>query len=152
MSLRGKTTRVGLWLIALALVVLFALANVRARRAVSSSETRPAKTVNFVTAPSTQRRIADFESELITITPHGFEPQEITRPQGRVLLMVDNQTDLAVSFDYGCTEPPGHLHLRKLRQHFLRSDQLQGFRRPESDTAGELHASPVFTAYHQSAQ
>jgi len=97
MSLRGKTTRVGLWLIALALVVLFALANVRARRAVSSSETRPAKTVNFVTAPSTQRRIADFESELITITPHGFEPQEITRPQGRVLLMVDNQTDLAVS-------------------------------------------------------
>jgi hypothetical protein len=97
MSLRGKTTRVGLWLIALALVVLFALANVRARRAVSSSETTPAKTVNFVTAPSTQRRIADFESELITITPHGFEPQEITRPQGRVLLMVDNQTDLAVS-------------------------------------------------------
>jgi len=97
MSLRGKTTRVGLWLIALALVVLFALANVGARRAVSSSETRPAKTVNFVTAPSTQRRIADFESELITITPHGFEPQEITRPQGRVLLMVDNQTDLAVS-------------------------------------------------------
>jgi hypothetical protein len=68
MSLRGKTTRVGLWLIALALVVLFALANVRARRAVSSSETTPAKTVNFVTAPSTQRRIADFESELITIT------------------------------------------------------------------------------------
>jgi hypothetical protein len=97
MSLRGKTTRLGLWLIALALVVLFALANVRARRAVSSSETTPAKTVNFVTAPSTQRRIADFESELITITPHGFEPQEITRPQGRVLLMVDNQTDLAVS-------------------------------------------------------
>jgi hypothetical protein len=97
MSLRGKTTRVGLWLIALALVVLFALANVRARRAVSSSGTTPAKTVNFVTAPSTQRRIADFESELITITPHGFEPQEITRPQGRVLLMVDNQTDLAVS-------------------------------------------------------
>jgi hypothetical protein len=97
MSLRAKTTRVGLSLIALALVVLFALANVRARRAVSSSETTPAKTVNFVTAPSTQRRIADFESELITITPHGFEPQEITRPQGRVLLMVDNQTDLAVS-------------------------------------------------------
>jgi hypothetical protein len=97
MSLRAKTTRVGLSLIALALVVLFALANVRARRAVSSSETTPAKTVNFVTAPSTQRRIADFESELITITPHGFEPQEITRPQGRVPLMVDNQTDLAVS-------------------------------------------------------
>jgi hypothetical protein len=42
-----------------------------------------------------QRPIADFESELITITPHGFEPQEITRPQGRFLLMIDNRSGLA---------------------------------------------------------
>jgi len=97
MSLKGKSIRLGLSLFALALVVSFALANVRARRAVSSSETTPPKTTTLISATATQRRIADFESELITITPHGFEPQEITRPQGRVLLMVDNQSDLAVT-------------------------------------------------------
>jgi len=86
---KWKTTWVGLSLIALALIVLFALPNVRARRAVSSSET----TTILISATSTQRRVADFESELITITPHGFEPQEITRPAGRVLLMVDNQSN-----------------------------------------------------------
>jgi hypothetical protein len=57
------------------------------------SETTVPKHVNFISATSTQRRVADFESELITITPHGFEPQEITRPAGRVLLMVDNQSN-----------------------------------------------------------
>ena len=97
MSLKGKSTRLGLSLTVLALAVLFALANVRAPRTVSSSETTPPKTTTLTTSIATQRRIADFESELITITPHGFEPQEITRPQGRVLLMVDNQSDLAVT-------------------------------------------------------
>lgn len=73
-----KTIRAGVSLIALALTVLFALPNVRARRAVSSSEM--AIPTTLISAPATQRRIADFESELITITPHGFEPQEIIRP------------------------------------------------------------------------
>ena len=91
---KWKTTRFGLLLIALALVVLFALPNVRARRAVSPSETTLPRTSFPISATATQRRIADFESELITITPHGFEPQEITRPAGRVLLMVDNQSEL----------------------------------------------------------
>jgi hypothetical protein len=47
--------------------------------------------------PQRTRPIADFESELITITPHGFEPREITRPQGRFLLMIDNRSDLAAT-------------------------------------------------------
>ena len=34
------------------------------------------------------------ESELITIEPHGFEPAEITRPQGRFLLAIDNRSGL----------------------------------------------------------
>jgi hypothetical protein len=42
-----------------------------------------------------RRAIADFESELITVTPHGFEPREISRPRGRFLLMIDNRSGLA---------------------------------------------------------
>ena len=94
---RWTRIRLCLSLIGLAVAVLIGVANVRARRAASHSETTPPNTINFIPPTSTQRRIADFESELITITPHGFEPQEITRPQGRVLLMIDNQTNLPVS-------------------------------------------------------
>jgi len=42
------------------------------------------------------RVIADFESELITVTPHGFEPRQITRPPGRFLLMIDNRSGLTL--------------------------------------------------------
>lgn len=58
------------------------------------SAKRPATTV-----PATQatRRIANMESELITITPHGFEPREITRPSGKFLLMVDNRSGQLMS-------------------------------------------------------
>ena len=41
-----------------------------------------------------QRRGADIQAELITIVPHGFEPQELTRPRGRFLLMIDNRSGL----------------------------------------------------------
>ncbi len=34
------------------------------------------------------------ETELITITPNGFDPAEITRPQGRVVVEVDNRSGL----------------------------------------------------------
>ena len=83
------------------LLVLFALAGlaVRARawRTSATVRTSPAApTAKLVTLAQPQRRrpIADIESELITITPHGFEPREITRPQGRFLLMVDNRSGL----------------------------------------------------------
>ena len=32
------------------------------------------------------------ETEIVTITPTGFEPAEITRPQGRFMLAVDNRS------------------------------------------------------------
>lgn len=35
-----------------------------------------------------------FEAELVTVTPTGFEPTEITRPQGRFLLAIDNRSGL----------------------------------------------------------
>ena len=34
------------------------------------------------------------QAELITVTPAGFEPAEITRPQGRFLLAIDNRSGL----------------------------------------------------------
>lgn len=34
------------------------------------------------------------EAEVITITPLGFEPAEITRPAGRFILVVDNRSGL----------------------------------------------------------
>lgn len=37
---------------------------------------------------------APVQAELITITPTGFEPAELTRPQGRFLLAIDNQSGL----------------------------------------------------------
>ncbi|HEX6731550.1 MAG TPA: hypothetical protein VF074_16105 [Pyrinomonadaceae bacterium] len=36
----------------------------------------------------------ELQAELITITPTGFEPAEITRPQGRFLLAIDNRSGL----------------------------------------------------------
>lgn len=85
-------------------LLLFALAGLavgaRAWRASARARTKPAvpgaKSANSA-PPQRQRPIAQMESELITITPHGFEPREITRPQGRFLLMIDNRSGLAAT-------------------------------------------------------
>ena len=92
-------TRVLVSTAACALVALSGLA-VAAHAWRASARTRnalPAAVKNVSASPVPQRRrpLADFESELITITPHGFEPREITRPQGRFLLMVDNRSGLS---------------------------------------------------------
>src|SRR6266508_4488481 len=39
-------------------------------------------------------QIGRIESELITITPRGFEPKEITRPTGEFLLVINNRSGL----------------------------------------------------------
>jgi hypothetical protein len=44
--------------------------------------------------PGRTRKVAQMESELITVTPQGFEPREITRPNGAFLLMIDNRSGL----------------------------------------------------------
>jgi len=82
-----KMMRLFLPILGLAVALLIGVATVRARRAMWRSETTVPGKVNFLSTTATQRRMADFESELITITPHGFEPQEIKRPAGRVLLL-----------------------------------------------------------------
>lgn len=45
-------------------------------------------------APSQGKMDSKLEAELVTITPTGFEPAEIRRPQGRFLLAIDNRTGL----------------------------------------------------------
>lgn len=44
--------------------------------------------------PMDQGPQAPVQAELITITPTGFEPAEFTRPKGRFLLAIDNQSGL----------------------------------------------------------
>src|ERR1044071_9369456 len=86
--------KVLLWSLVCAILISAALA-VMARpwRSIASTETiSPVSLESAPRVPQRHRTIADFESELITITSHGFEPHEISRPSGRFLLMVDNRS------------------------------------------------------------
>ena len=56
-----------------------------------SSDSKPIQTSAQFQTPSAD---APLEAELVTATPTGFEPAEITRPQGRFLLAVDNRSGL----------------------------------------------------------
>jgi hypothetical protein len=52
---------------------------------------------HFKRAPSaaaTMDQQAPLQAELITVTPTGFEPSELTRAKGRFLLAIDNQSGL----------------------------------------------------------
>jgi hypothetical protein len=51
----------------------------------------PARGVAMAQGQSSE---APLQAELITATPAGFEPAEITRPQGRFLLAIDNRSGL----------------------------------------------------------
>ena len=57
-----------------------------------SSESRLVQTP--AQSPSSSNSEEQFEAELVTATPTGFEPAEITRPQGQFLLAVDNRSGL----------------------------------------------------------
>lgn len=52
---------------------------------------RTAQTIQLRNAQSLTERL---ETELITITPRGFEPKEITRPAGSFILSVENRSGL----------------------------------------------------------
>ena len=41
-----------------------------------------------------QRNVTQLEAELVTVTPTGFEPAEITRPRGPFVLAIDNRSGL----------------------------------------------------------
>jgi hypothetical protein len=67
------------------------------RTSASAGSRQPTLATKPVGAAQQRRPIAQMESELITITAHGFEPREIARPQGRFLLMIDNRSGLAAT-------------------------------------------------------
>lgn len=59
------------------------------------------------------------ETELITIQPGGFEPAEITRPQGRVFLEVDNRSGLSEINLRLDAEHGNRLHQARVRREQL---------------------------------
>ena len=49
----------------------------------------PSEAATMVQGPE-----APVQAELITVTPTGFEPSELSRPKGKFLLAIDNQSGL----------------------------------------------------------
>lgn len=54
------------------------------------------------------------ETEVVTITPRGFEPAEITRPAGRFVLLVENRTELG-DLELRLYNTDRRMHLRERR-------------------------------------
>ena len=72
--------------------VLISRASSKRANALTSTAQMPIQTAEREAVPADQpQRI---ETELITITTTGFEPSEITRPQGPFFLDVDNRSEL----------------------------------------------------------
>jgi hypothetical protein len=60
---------------------------------ISSHDSQRAET-EITTARVLQTSTTKLEVEIVTLEPHGFEPAEITRPQGRFVLGIDNRSGL----------------------------------------------------------
>jgi len=90
MNVRHHSHKLPFLKVALLVAVVAAIAGIAlARRSIFPSMVVASALVNAakseaVTPVAAQRPrpIADIESELVTITSHGFEPRQITRPQG----------------------------------------------------------------------
>jgi hypothetical protein len=95
---RARFARIRPGRIKLALVAAFALLVVAALAAKSHTTSvvavSAAAAPNQPTVAATPAAPARLESEHITIRPTGFEPSEITRPAGRVLLFVNDRSGL----------------------------------------------------------
>jgi len=100
--MRSKT-RFGRWAAALAVAALttgavlaFAGRSYSLREKSSSSVARPetAETAIKLAEGFSAIPTARLQTEVITILPDGFEPSQITRPFGRVFLLVENHSGL----------------------------------------------------------
>jgi hypothetical protein len=81
-------------------------------------------------APAQLDNPADrLETELITITPTGFDPADITRPQGRVVVEVDNRSGLE------------EVELRLDRSNGVREKEVR-VHRTALDWSGEVNLRP----------
>ncbi len=74
------------------------------RQSMTAALAEPARTTTA--SDSQQNRVTVVETELITVTRHGFEPENITRPEGKFILMVENRTwqNLTLRFLRGAGE------------------------------------------------
>lgn len=96
MCLRSKTVLLcTLWIVFLGSsisAVFISRASSKRANTLTSTAQMPIQTAGREAVPADQpQRI---ETELITITTTGFEPSEITRPQGQFFLDVDNRSEL----------------------------------------------------------
>ena len=62
-------------------------------------------------APFLQPGENELEAEIVTATPAGFEPSEITRPQGRFLLAIDNRSGVGELDLYLARQTGGRLNV-----------------------------------------
>lgn len=100
----GPTTRSLRWskrlpLLLGCLAVLLAVAAIVAvgRTWLTPRTTFATEAKNVSALPNTLQSVAVQQGavELITITPRGFEPSQISRPAGRVMLVINNKSELA---------------------------------------------------------
>jgi hypothetical protein len=87
--LKRRTPLVATALMAIA-VLLVTYASLKGRTTHNSERTYR----ELTTASAPQALPTKLEVELVTLQPDGFEPAEITRPQGRFVLGIDNRSGL----------------------------------------------------------
>lgn len=99
-SRSSKTRRRGFPALVSAALILAALFTFAGLAAYARGWLTPRPTAASASAqaqddPQLGRRVrSPLEVELITVTPRGIEPSALTRPAGKFLMVVENQTDL----------------------------------------------------------
>jgi hypothetical protein len=90
-GLKASSTR---WKFLLLIVLLFISATLILARFKVPEERSSTQEQAGTPSSAQDPRKEQLEAELVTITPTGFEPGEITRPQGRFLFAIDNRSGL----------------------------------------------------------
>ncbi|MBV9924359.1 MAG: hypothetical protein JOZ96_04895 [Acidobacteria bacterium] len=103
--------------LALLFIIAFIVTAAGAARALLGGGRPPTAAAARAASSSGTRR--GVETELITVGPDGFQPSALTRPKGRVYLVVDNLTDAPL--DLRLTRAAGN-SLREVRGRGGQSD------------------------------
>ena len=117
---RRSSVYISASLIVVALVALSAIAaGARNWLTPRPSAVTPAPPAHAYSSPQQgAHKRSQMEAEIITITPRGFEPAEITRPKGAFILVVDNRSDLEeVNFRLGREAGDRLKEVRAPREH-----------------------------------
>src|SRR5258705_13045425 len=92
-----KSKKQVLWVISAALAfilpaIAFVSPKLRKKPQPATERTQPQSTGNLAKSTSTSKE--KVEGEIIAVTPHGFEPAEITRAHKHFVVIVENRTGL----------------------------------------------------------